>query len=159
MKPGTAQDVEGVVRSAFARTLSCYGSEDSLILDRVSEAVKIAYCSSRASAGPSDQTKMEIGCSFDTGEMWIGSLRVAVPFRSTGLGRELVNAAEEIARSTGMTIVSVLPFDLARPFWLKMGYQPHRCTSRALSKRVNAEHAAQGPARSAAVTGSTDEAE
>ncbi len=143
MKSYNAQDVEGVVRSALAGTLSCYDSEDSLILDRASGLVEIAYCSSRASAGPSDETKMELSFSFDTGEMWIGSLRVAVPFRSTGLGRELVSAAEKIARSIGITTVSVLPFDSARPFWLKVGYQPHRCTSRALSKRVDAEGAAR----------------
>jgi len=146
MDSDTAQDVEGVVRAALARTLSCYRSEDSLIVDQVSGAVEIAYSSSRASAGDSDQTGMEIRSFPGSGEMWIGSLRVAVPFRSTGLGRELVKAAEEIARSTGMTIISVMPFDSARGFWLKMGYQPHRSTSRALSKQVRAEHAARGPA-------------
>lgn len=142
MNADTKRDLADIVRSVLRRTVSCFGDDDTLMVERARRSVLITYSPVRASAPPDDLTSMKLRLRRDTHEMWIGSLHVAVPFRSRGLGRELVEAAEEIARATGALIVNALPLYASRPFWLKMGYRRLVCTSRVLSKHVRLEGSA-----------------
>ncbi len=97
---------------------------------------------------------MELSLRLDIREMWIASLHVAVALRSVGLGRQLVQAAEAIARAAGVTVVNVLPLYSSDPFWVKMGYRPHPCTVRVLCKQVGPASAGEMPDAGGAACGS-----
>lgn len=99
---------------------------------------------------------MELSLRLDIREMWIASLHVAVPFRSMGLGRQLVQAAEAIARAVGIAVVNVLPLYTSDPFWLKLGYRPHPCTVRVLCKQVGPASAGGRPDAAGAACGSRE---
>ncbi len=140
MKTYNITDVEDAVHGVFKKVVSCYSSDNNLIIKKEHQNILIVYSSKGTSSQPSDLTEIELNLCLDKEEMWIGSLHVAVPFRSIGIGRQLVHAAEEVARVIGFKIINVLPVHLTQSFWLKMGYQPHRCTARVLSKSVNPHH-------------------
>ena len=146
MNTDTLSDIEDVVHCVFRKVISCYSSDDTLVLEKVNQNIQIVYSSKRASVLPSDLTGMELHRSLDAKEIWISSLHVAVPFQSIGLGRQLVHAAEEFARTIGIKIINVLPIHSSQSFWLKMGYKPHRCTARVLSKSVNPHRHEETPA-------------
>jgi GNAT superfamily N-acetyltransferase len=56
--------------------------------------------------------------------MYIAKLWVDEGLRGQGVGRRLMEAAEELARSRGCTDVSLDTFDFqARPFYEKLGYE------------------------------------
>ena len=128
--------VGDAVRRVLRRTLSCFSDEDVLAVWEGRANVRIAYSPLQASGGPGERTTMRLSLRRDTDDLWISSLHVAVPFRSMGLGRQLVQAAEAIARAAGVTLVSVFPLYSSHAFWLKMGYRPMGCTSRVLSRQV-----------------------
>jgi len=136
-------NIGDIVRSVVRRSVSCFSNDDILIVKNEHRYVRIIYAPVRASVPYSDLTAIQLCLRLDTEEMWIGSLQVAVPFRSMGLGRQLVQAAEEIARATGVAIINVLPLYSSHPFWTKMGYRPHPCTSRVLCKYVLTESSEQ----------------
>ena len=133
----TAHDIENTVKWIFRKMVPYFNSDDTFIYEKVHQNVKIVYYSKLVSVPPSDLTGIELYLCLDTGKIWIGALHVAVSFRSIGLGRQLVRAAEEVARSMDFRNINVFPLQSSRSFWLKMGYQPHYCTSRVLSKSVN----------------------
>jgi len=136
----TAFEVEDIMHYVFSNTVSCFSSDDTLFVEKVNQNIRIVYSSKRASVLPSDLTGMELHLSFDTKGMWISSLHVAVPFRSKGFGRQLVHAAEEVARVTEFETINVLPVLSSQSFWLKMGFRSHRYTARVLSKSMNPRH-------------------
>lgn len=137
MNTFTLSDIEDVVHCVFRKVISCYSSDDTLVLEKVNQNIRIVYSSERTSVLPSDPTGMELKLCLDTEEMWVSSLHVAVPFQSIGFGRQLVHAAEEFALTIGIKIINVLPIHSSQSFWLKMGYRSHSCTARVLSKTVN----------------------
>ncbi len=143
MNAYAASEIENVVHRVFRNVVSCFNSDDTLVIGKVNQNIRIVYSSERTSVLPSDLTGMELHFSLDTKEMWISSLRVAVPFQSIGLGRQLVFAAEEVARVTGVATMNVLPVNASQSFWLKMGYRSHRCTARVLSKSINTQRHGQ----------------
>ena len=83
-------------------------------------------------------TKIEVLIHPHTGTVWIAWLHIAFSFRSAGLGRQLVRAAEGIAYALGLCVVNVFPLYGSHPFWLKLGYQSHPYTSRVLCKHLPA---------------------
>jgi GNAT superfamily N-acetyltransferase len=99
-------------------------------------AVQINYVASGASTPHGEVTSLDLRCHFDCREMWIRQLHVATPFRSRGLGTDLVLAAESIASALGMRAVHVLPLSPARAFWNKLGYVPQGHAARVLVKPV-----------------------
>ena len=137
MKTYTLSDIEDVVHCMLRKVVSCYSIDDSLVIEKVNQNILIVYSSKETSSQPSDLTGMELNLCLDTEEMWIGSLRVAVPFRSIGIGRHLVKTAEEVARAIEFGTINVLPIHSTQSFWLKMGYRTHRSTARVLSKSVH----------------------
>ena len=137
MEQYIVSDIEEVVHCMFRNVVSCFSSDDTLFIEKINQNIRIVYSSKRASVLPSDLTGMELHLSLDAKEIWISSLHVAVPFRSTGIGRQLVHAAEEVARVIEFETINVLPVNASQSFWLKMGYRPHRCTAKVLSKSVN----------------------
>lgn len=143
MNTFTVSDIEDIAHHVFRKVVSCFSNDDTLVIEKVHQHIRIVYSSKRASSQPPDSTWMEINLCLDTEEMWIGSLHIAVLFRSIGLGRQLVHAAEEFARETEFRTINVLPVYSTRSFWLKMGYRSHRCTARVLSKSVNPHYYAQ----------------
>lgn len=132
----TAHDIENMAICIFRKEVSFFSKNDTLIYEKVHRNVKIVYYSKLLSDIPSDLTGIEFYFCLDTGEIWIGSLNVAVSFRSIGIGRQLVHAAEEVARSIDYESINVFPLQLGCSFWLKMGYRPHNSTARVLSKSV-----------------------
>ena len=135
---GAANDVEQVVRIILAEGFSPYDRDDLLVIEGWQRQTSIAYVSTQSSAALGDITGVEFRCSHGAKEMWLGSLRIATPFRLTGLGRQLVGVAETIAREIGMGVINVFPLMSSRLFWEKMGYGPHPHTSRVMRKIVNA---------------------
>ena len=143
MNTDIERSIGDIARSVLRRTVSCFSDDDTLVVKEAHPNIRVVYSPARASGGPSDPTMIRLCLRRDTAEMWIGSLHVAVPFRSKGLGRQLVQAAEEFARAAGVAIVNVLPLYSSHPFWAKMGYRSHPCTSRVLSKHVPTEGSEQ----------------
>ena len=132
-----AHHIEHVVRNVFRQAVSSYGDDDTLVAEKRLRDASITYTSATASAAPWDQTGIALRLHLDTGEMWIDSIRVAVPFRRRGLGTQLVAAAEAIACAAHVTVIHVFPLLAARSFWTRNAYGHHACTSRVLSKRVS----------------------
>lgn len=137
MNTFNVSDIEDIVHHVFGKVVSCFSNDDTLVIEKVHQNIRIVYSSKRASSQPPDLTWMELHLCLDTEEMWIGSLRVAVPFRLIGIGRQLVKAAEEVASAIEFGTINVLPIRSSQSFWLKMGYRSHRCTAHVLSKSVN----------------------
>jgi len=137
MNTHTLSYIKNVVHHIFRKTIFCYSNDDTLVVEKVNHNIRIVYSSVRTSVLPSDPTGIKLNLCLDKEEIWISSLHVAVPFQSIGLGRQLVHAAEEFARTIGIKIINVLPVHSSQSFWLKMRYQSHRCTARVLSKSVN----------------------
>lgn len=140
MNSYTALEIEDIVHYVFSNVVSCFSSDDTLFVEKVNNNIRVVYFLKRASVLPSDLTGMELKLSLKTREMWISSLHVAVPFRSKGFGRQLVHAAEEVARVTEFETINVLPILSSQSFWSKMGFRSHRCTARVLSKSMNPRH-------------------
>ena len=136
MSTYTLSDIEDAVHCVFRKVIFCYSSDNTLVIEKVNHNIRIVYSSERTSVLPSDPTWMELNLRLDTEEMWISSLHVAVPFQSIGLGRQLVHAAEETARSVNFKNICVFPLQSSRSFWKKLGYRVHYCTHRALSKTL-----------------------
>ena len=86
MKTYTVTDIEDVVNCVFSKVISCYSSDDTMVIEKVYQNIRIVYSSERTSVIPSDPTGMELNFYLDTEEMWISFLHVAVPFQSIGLG-------------------------------------------------------------------------
>ena len=55
---------------------------------------------------------------------WVEELYVAAPHRGSGLGRELMAAAEAWARSTGDVAYMALATRRAEAFYVAIGYEP-----------------------------------
>lgn len=146
MEQYIVSDIEEVVHCVFRNVVSCFSSDDTLFIEKINKNIRIVYSSKRASVLPSDPTGMELRISLDAKEIWISSLHVAVPFRSTGIGRQLVHAAEEVARVIEFETINVLPVNANQSFWLKMGFRSHRCTARVLFKSVNPHRHEETPA-------------
>lgn len=137
VKADFASGIENIVRDVLRKELPFFCRDDALTLEKTCHGFRITYSSTQASVSPSDATVLKLRLQRDVREMWIGDLRVGTRFRMAGFGRQLVTAAEGVARATGMAEVNVLPLSSSRDFWLKMGYAPHRHTARVLSKPVN----------------------
>ena len=132
-----AHDIENMAICIFRKEISFFSNNDALIYEKVNRNVKIIYYSKLASALPSDLTSIEFYFSINTKDMWIGFIHVAFPLRSIGIGRQLVSAVEEVARSMDFRNINVFPLQSSRPFWQKLGYRPHCYTYRALSKSLS----------------------
>ena len=129
--------VEQVARRVFLETVSVFSADDTVIAERGLRDVSIVYTSAGASASSWDLTRIALRLHVEVGEMWIGSLRVAVSFRSKGLGTRLVVAAERIARAARIEVIHVLPLLTARSFWRRNGYRHQVCTARVVSKYMS----------------------
>lgn len=133
----TASDIERIVQHVYRKEIPFSHSGDTVVVEKMHQNVEIVYSSRQTSAAPSDPTVIKLRLRLEVREMWIGDLHISMPFRTSGLGRQLVAAAEEVARATGMGTVNVFPLRAAWDFWLKMGYRPHHCMARVLSKSVD----------------------
>ena len=133
----TTPDIENMAIKIFRKEVSFSSNNDILIYEKVHRNVKIIYYLKLVSVPPSDLSGIELNLCLDTGEIWIGALHVSASFRSNGIGRQLVRAAEEVARSIDFKNINIFPLKPSQSFWLKMGFQPHHCTVRVLSKSLN----------------------
>ncbi len=149
--PLVACRVEDIVRSSLEGSGFRVHSGDVLWVEREHRSIRIDFATSCDSGSAFDPTMMTLRLHPLADVLWIGSLRIAVPLRSSGMGRLLVAAAEEVACHTGIGSVNVYPLSVARAFWLKMGYRAHPRTSRVLSKAVGGngklEHTLDGALR------------
>jgi GNAT superfamily N-acetyltransferase len=125
-----------IARAALRKHFAPARASDDLQVECETVAVQISYVASDLSMPRGEATTLELRCHFDSLDMWIRELHVAAPFRSRGLGTDLVMAAESIASALGMRAVQVLPLSPARRFWSKMGYVPQKRTARVLVKRL-----------------------
>ncbi len=131
----TLDEVQAIARKILSEAVSCFDDEDTLVVEKELDQVSIRYCSVQASAGK-EATCLRLSLRCDGSEMWIRDVHVAASFRSAGLGRQLVRAAEGIAGELEIEVVSAYPLGSSGSFWQKMGYRRHRSTARALSKSV-----------------------
>ena len=130
----TEPRIEDLVRSIFASELPFFSEQDGLEMEIAERSVRISYSSFELSDAGSDHTGIDFHLRLDANEMWIGGLNVATTFRMNGVGRRLVQAAEYVATHTRMDGVNLFPLGSSRPFWIKLGYVPHRFTARVLWK-------------------------
>ena len=133
----TVSDMENTMKWILRKMVPYFSSDDTFVYEKVHRNVKIVYYSKLLSDIPFDLTGIELYFCLDTKDMWIGFIHVAFPLRSIGIGRQLVCTAEEVARSMDFRNIKVFPLQSSKSFWLKMGYRPHCCTNRALSKYLN----------------------
>jgi len=131
--------VQKTVRTIFADVFSCFKPDDQLVVEHVRGQIRIVYVAASTSRDLRDVTAVELLFGFDPNEMWIASLTISSPFRSIGLGRQLVRTAERIARAMKIQVICVFPLTWARPFWKKIGYRPRRGTTRVLWKDIRAD--------------------
>jgi GNAT superfamily N-acetyltransferase len=129
-----APHIEQIVRRVFRWVVSLQSDGDTVVVERGQRDVSITYSSASASAATWDRTGIALRLHLDVGEMWIGSLRVAVRFREKGMGTQLVAAAEAIACAARIEVIHVFPLLGAKPFWIKNGYRDRDGTTRVLSK-------------------------
>ena len=122
------------MRSVFATESPFSTLQDGLDMEIGERSVRVEYSSSEVSAAVSDLTTIKFHLRLADGELWIGDLHVAEPFRRQGVGRRLVQAAEIVASETRMDVVNLFPLRSSGPFWIKLGYVPHRITAKVLSK-------------------------
>ena len=116
--------------------LSCFFSsaQDGLDVEIDELSVRVVYSSFELSDAPSGLTGIRLHLRLDAGELWIGDLHVARPFRLQGVGRLLVQATEIVASETRMDVLNLFPLRSSGPFWARLGYVPHGITARVLSK-------------------------
>ena len=105
-------------------------------VDELLRRVRLSYVSEKTSSGCDDFTGVQLIFDPDKNVMWIRDLRVASVSRSCGLGRQLVHAAERLARKVGVRTINLMPLTSARRFWQKMGYTQHPRVTRILTKRL-----------------------
>lgn len=129
-------DIETEVKNVFRKEISCFRDDDITIRNEANRVVHIKYNSQPLSTSPYNSTEIDLYFCLDTKYMWISSLHVAASFRSIGIGRQLVHAAEETARSMDFKNICVFPLQSSKSFWEKLGYRVHYCTYRALSKTL-----------------------
>ena len=140
-----------LARSAFREKVSCFDEGDPVVVENGFQQTRILYICVRASGGTSESTFVECRIDFDSRQMWIGALEVSTSFRLQGLGRQLAEAAEEIARQIGIGMVNVFPLPSAQAFWRKMGFRPHPRMARVLSREFSSSQPSPGGDEAAAV--------
>jgi GNAT superfamily N-acetyltransferase len=129
-----AGTIRVLVKSVLSETVFCFDEGDTVIVEPVRPAARVAYSAARASQGADDVTCLECRVDFQSSQMWVDNLRVARSLRSSGIGRQLVSAAEGIALGLGLQRVNVLPLMSAGQFWKQMGYTAHPKTARVVTK-------------------------
>ena len=130
-------DIDTKVKSVFRKEIFCFRDDDIAVYNKDQRVVHIKYLSQPLSPSQCNHTDIDLCLCRDTKNVWISSLHVAASFRLIGIGRKLVHAAEEIARSMDFEKMCVYPLQSSRSFWEKLGYRTHYCTHRALSKTLN----------------------
>ena len=126
--------VEQTLRASVGRVFSCFDGGDTLAVKQERRSVHVTYISRRASPDLHDLTFVRFRICVDANEIWIGNLNVAVPLRSLGLGRQLVQVVEETARRAGIPNIRLFPLMPSVAFWEKMGYSPDARAARTLAK-------------------------
>ncbi len=137
MKTETVSEIYLTVHGILSADFCWFDQDDPLVVECGAGQVRVCYFSRRASPGSGDTTFLKCRFDFDSSQMWIGSIQVAASYRRQGLGRQLVQTAEEIARAMELGVVNVLPLASSQQFWLKMGYTRNPRTARVLWKRLN----------------------
>ena len=77
--------------------VGCFDDGDEVSIDIVHRGLCVVYTSTQASSCARDVTRLRCLLDFESGQMWVGDLRVASRLRSKGIGRQLVAAAETLA--------------------------------------------------------------
>jgi GNAT superfamily N-acetyltransferase len=128
--------IKTAAKGSLRESVSCYQEADKLDVDELLRMVRLSYVSAIASDSHEDFTGMQLTFHSDKNLMWIRNLRVASVSRSHGLGRQLVYAAERVAREVGVGRINLMPLTPARTFWEELGYTPHPRATRVLTKRL-----------------------
>ena len=137
VKTETVSEIYQTVHGILSTDFCWFGQDDPLVVECGARHVRVFYLSRRASPGSRDTTFLECRFNLESSEMWIASIQVAASYRRQGLGRQLVQMAEEIANAMEIGVVNVFPLTCSQHFWLKMGYTPKPRTARVLWKRPN----------------------
>jgi GNAT superfamily N-acetyltransferase len=132
-------DLYKTVRTIFQKGFSCFHRDDLIVVRRDRGQIRIRYVATTISSDPGDITGVQLRLGFDANEMWIGSLTVGAPFRSLGLGKQLAQSVERLARELKLSFIHLFPLVAARSFWSKLGYRPHPRMARVLRKDVAAD--------------------
>lgn len=136
----SAGRIKVVAEGSLRESTACYCERDRLDVDELLRMVCLSYVSGQASNGSDDLTRVQLTFHHDKNVMWIRNLRVASVSRLHGLGRQLVWAAERLARTVGIcriNLMPLMPLSPARPFWEKLGYAPHPRMRKVLTKRLD----------------------
>jgi len=128
--------IKTAAKGSLRESVACYQEADRLDVDELLRTVQLSYVSGKASNSHEDFTGVQLTFHPDKNVMWIRDLRVASMSRSRGLGRQLVHAAEHLAREVGVRRINLMPLTPARTFWEKLGYAPHPRVTRVLTKRL-----------------------
>ena len=127
-------NVRDIARKMFECQLPWFDHRDLIIVDGAFSEVRICYVSTKASDSD-DPSFIDCRLHFDSGVMWISSIKVPAFQRRQGVGRQLVGAAEATANALGMEEVRLLPMVSSINFWLKLDYTPDSHSARVLRKK------------------------
>lgn len=135
--PQDFAEVQAIIRREFKVQVASVINDASFTICEEHPCVRTECTLTTVETKSFEPTRISFNLRFDTNEMWIGFLHVALPLRSVGLGRQLVRAAEESGRTLGMNAVCVFPLRSAQSYWLQLGYRPHQYTAKVLSRAFN----------------------
>jgi GNAT superfamily N-acetyltransferase len=125
-----------VARFLFESHVRWFDESDDIVLEIEPFQMELIYVCLEASHRAGDATYVKCRIDRASEEVWIGSLQVAVAYRRRGVGREMVQAIEDLAHRIKARAINVYPLPAARGFWRKMGYAPHPHTTRLLCKQL-----------------------
>jgi len=137
VKTETVSDIYQTVHGILSADFCWFDKDDPLIVECGTGQVRVFYLSRRASPGSDATTFLKCRFNLESSQMWIGSIQVAASYRRQGLGRQLVQMAEEIAHAMEIGVVTVFPLTSSQHFWSKMGYTSKPRTARVLWKHLN----------------------
>ena len=126
--------VRNIAQAIFANEFSCFDQKDALFVDIAMPQVSISYICASASNVSGESTYINCRIHTDSNEIWIRSIRVASSFQGQGLGRQLAQAAEAIARCFNIDVIKIMPLTSSLEFWRKLGYTPEPHAARVMSK-------------------------
>ena len=128
--------VRRVLRDAFAQEVHLPGAGRHVIIDEVQGRLRAAYYLREAPPSAGEIARVHLRLDLERHEAWIGKVEIAAPYRSQGLGRRIVRAAEVAARRLGIRTINLYPLFGSEPFWRRVGYGPGHRTARVLSKTL-----------------------
>ncbi|REK17583.1 MAG: GNAT family N-acetyltransferase [Planctomycetota bacterium] len=131
MYAAMTESVEATFRSFLPKSIT----QDSALVESQAGHTRVAYEAALVGEGI-ERARIHLAVPENEDTAWIEDLFVSPEFRQQGIGRQLVRAAEALVFRWNALAVNVWPLQGSHGFWEKLGYQPHECICRVMTKSV-----------------------